>query len=131
MGKLTIYILIMSGLTLLFYFAGLLTGTANSTLLDFLLNIESIATSPVKIIITAAFFAVATGAAVSLFFNVFNLQAVAKYTLMGYILSIGWDFLAVASKVMSVNRYIGLLLFAPLLMLWIFTVYDYYNPAGL
>lgn len=129
MGKLTTYMFIMSGLTLLFYVTGLLHGTANSALLNLLLSPEGIKDSIFSGRVLAALGLITTAAAFLSTFYVINLQAVARISITLYLLSIGWDFIAVYAVVASVNSVIALLLFSPLLLVFVLTMYEFFDSG--
>ena len=46
---------------------------------------------------------------------------------MVFMLSFFWDFLAVTGKVMSVNVVLGVLFLAPLALVYILTVYEFFE----
>mgnify|MGYP001586366814 CR=1 FL=1 len=132
MGKLTVYIILMTGLSLLFYFSGLLPSSApTSLLLNSLLNITNLQNNYIYLSILGILGAIVIVTAGGVLFNIFNIQQVLKVAFMYLIYSIGFDFLMVARVIITANFYIGLLLFAPLLTLWVFVVYDFHQPSGL
>ena len=127
MGKLTIYLMIMSGLTLLFYFAGLLEDTASSILFNLLFDVQGISTN--ALVVGVVGIAVLIGAATTLstVFVVVDYRTVLRAGFVVFMLNLFWDFLAVTGKVMSVNVVLGVLFLAPLALVYILTVYEFFE----
>lgn len=126
MGKLTTYILMMSGLTLLFYFTGLTDNTINSTLLTLLLNPSNLSTSALGTQISLVLIGIATaGIVIGFFSQNSELILIAPFTI--WLLGVLWDFLSVANKVYSVNPVISILFFSPLLLLFGVTIVEFWR----
>lgn len=126
MGKLTTYILMMSGLTLLFYFTGLTDNTINSTLLTLLLNPSNLSTSALGTQISLVLIGIATaGIVIGFFSQNSELILIAPFTI--WLLGVLWDFLSVANKVYSVNPVIAILFFSPLLLLFGVTIVEFWR----
>ena len=127
MGKLTTYILIMAGLTVLFYFAGIIESTANSTFLDLLLNVESFRTSDLNSTVVLVLEAiVATGVLIGAVFAG-RLELAARATLSIFLLNLLWDFVRIFNAVRSTNAVLAILIFAPLLFLYFITVVEWWG----
>jgi len=130
MGKFTFYIMVMSGLMLIFYFGGIADNTGTSDFLNILLNIGDIKSSQLWDLILGpfGFFTLMGGLAIlsSLFFRA-NPEQVYLIPIVTYFLSLGFDFLLIFNKVYSVNSVIAVLIFSPVFLLYIVTVVEWYR----
>lgn len=127
MGKLTTYIIIMSGLMLLFYFTGLLGDTPNSALLDYLLSTEELGTSSFNTqLLLVLEGIVAVGIIVAAVFSL-NVELVLMGTLAIWLMNLFWDFLKVFMAVYSVNPVIAMLLFSPVMILYGVTIVEWWR----
>ena len=130
MGKLSTYIIVMSGLMLLFYFTGLTSGTPNSTLLDLLLAPESMpeldepegGISKEAILV---FEGVAITAAIVVGIVIGNVELALFGAFAVYFFNLGWDFLGVFNAVRAVNPVFAILIFAPILLLYVITMLEW------
>jgi len=129
MGKLTTYILVMSGLMLLFYFSGLLDSTANSTILNLLLNPESIKTSELDVQVILVLEGLLVGGIVVGFAAAGNVELGVMGIFAIFMMNMLWDFLRVFSKVYSINPVMALLLFSPILLLYAVTIIEWWRGA--
>lgn len=129
MGKATTYILVISGMMLLFYYAGLLSGTAsvNSALLDLLLNVQNIKDLGIwtKVVLVIELFA--TGAAIILgvFRNSPELFVTAPIAI--YMANLFFDFLIVYKVIASAAPVLAVLVFAPIIVLFTFTIVEWWR----
>ena len=128
MGKLTTYILIMSGLMLLFYFSGLLPeGTVSNTLLSMLLNPGNLKNSPIGLDSDVLFTGVMTAGLVIgylLYSNVeLGITAIFVLAMGGFL----WDFTRVYNVVYLANPVIAILLFSPVMLLFIITLIEWWR----
>jgi|TARA_Y100000310_G_scaffold342241_1_gene444515 hypothetical protein len=125
MGKLTNYIVLMSGLVLLFYFTGLIETSASATLLDTLLSPQSIADSPLgsKVKIAIGAIIALGGIAGGIIFN--NKQIVQNGIIGFFMFSFFLDFLEVYNKLATGNEVLAILIISPLLLLYVITVYEW------
>lgn len=127
MGKLTTYILIMSGLMVLFYFTGLLENTGSSTLLGMLLDPAGYKTSSLNTQILLVLTGIATAGIIVIGIVTHNVELALMGTLAIWILNLLWDFVAVFNKVYSSNPVIAILLFSPILFLFGVTVVEWWR----
>lgn len=125
MGKLTTYILMMSGLMLLFYFAGLIQNTANSTLLNLLLNPEDLANSSFKTNLFLVLEGIAIGGAIIIGLFQSNPEPPAVATFAIFIFNVFWDFSSVIAKVASTNKVAAILIFSPIMILFMVTLIEW------
>ena len=137
MGKMTTFLVIMIGMTLLFYFAGLLQDcradgtceceTANCGLLALLTHPENIQTSDmwVKIILSVEGLALVGAVIFTAFVGRLDLAVVAPVAIfLGNIL---WDFLKVFTVVYEAAPVLAILFFAPMLILFAVTILDWWR----
>jgi len=137
MDKLTTYFLIMTGLMLMFYFGGLLQDCSNdelcknttpsSMILNLILNPQNLQGSTLAVKIGLAMAIAAGGAAIISGFVTKNFELVATSALATYLLSLGFDFITVFIKVYSVSNELALLIFSPVIFLYLLTVYDWFR----
>ena len=127
MGKFATYIMMMSGLTLLFYFTGLLGETANSTLLNLLLNPENIASTSFTTAILTAILGISTVGVIAIGLVTGNIELAIMSPVAAYMLALGWDFVSVAQVVIAQDKVIGILLFAPILLLYVITIIEWWR----
>lgn len=137
MGKLTTYVLLMTGLVVLFYFTGLLTvcndegscsgATPSSNLLDFALNPQNLKETNFfeKAIITIGLAIAAGVAALATIFGKGELVIMGGMTI--YITGLLWDFMFVFSRVYSENPVFAVILFGPLLVLFVITMIEWWR----
>ncbi len=125
-NKFANYMMLMAGTTLLFYFFGLIDGGATDTFINILLNITDLSTSSKMLIFTglgAGVLAVAFGAAVLGFRADLVVFAVAVAPLLGF----GFDFVVVFLKVAEGSAVFAILVLAPLMFMWVFTVLEWWR----
>ena len=127
MGKLTTYTLVMGGLVLLFYFGGMINQTANSTLLDLLLGVESFRSSElVSVMIIAIEAIVATGVLIGAVFAG-RLELAARAGVAIFLLNLLWDFVTIFSVVESVASVLSILIFGPIIFVYFITVVEWWG----
>lgn len=137
MGKLTTYLVIMSGLMLLFYFGGLLptecgedglceVNTPSGKLLTILLRPQNMRTSTLGdwvIGILAGLAVVGSLVLSGIVYERLEYAAIAAF--LGFLVVVVWDFIAVFNVVRETNPVIAILLFAPFLLVFIPTVLEF------
>jgi len=146
MGKITTYMLIMAGITLLFYFGGLLTEcvgdeyctgtTPNSIILTSILKVGDLYnsddhTSPVpsnKNIYIAIAVAIGAMAVVSVGLGIISRSpewaALAPMAL--FLVLFGWDFLTIFSVIYAENQALALLI-SPIFVVWLLAVFEWFR----
>ncbi len=130
MGKFANYIVIMSGLTLLFYFAGLLDQTPNSTLLNLLLTPQTMQDTGFSIRALLAIQAILASAIVVGFAIAGNIELGVMVSFTVFLFNTLWDFIAVFSIVAASNPVIAILVFSPMLFLFIVTVLEWWRGVS-
>ena len=131
MGKMINMLTLMGGLSLLFYFTGLLDGTATSGLLTLLLNPQNLQQSGMVTAIigitTSVLVVVSTFVARNS-----NSDTYLMIPLVTLFLSFGWDFLAVYQRLASSSAIAGiiaLLIFSPLMLAYVVAVVEWWRGA--
>ena len=138
MAKLSLYIMMMSGITLLFYFSGLMGSTAdicdsanpNNALLCLLLSPEDLP-SPADSLSTSTIIAaiqglVGLGVVIGAFFTgQIELAIVSPVAIFTF--NLLWNFLDVFNRVREVNPVIAILTFAPFLYLFTIEIIDWWR----
>jgi hypothetical protein len=131
MAKLLTIIGIMSGITLLFYYGGVLTDTVNTTLLSMLLNPESFQTADL-ILKTLASAGLVVGAS-TLLLRAFGGPGAELYFMLGFVylfFSFGYDFLSIYQQIAAysaVGQVIGVLLLGPLMVMYVMAVVEWWR----
>lgn len=136
MGKLTFYLVIMSGLTLLFYFGGLLqecgedglceATTPNGQLLNILLHPENMRQSTLGDYVIGILAGLAVVGSLVLSGLVYErLEYAATAAFCGFLITVAWDFIAVFNVVREAVPVLAVLIFAPFLLVFIPTILEF------
>lgn len=131
MAKLLTMIGIMGGITLLFYYGGILSDTVNTTLLSMLLNPENFQTADMmlKVLSTAG---LVIGAS-TILLSRFGGPSAELYFMLGFVylfFSFGYDFLAIYQKMAAygpVAEAIGVLFFGPIMVMYSLAVIEWWR----
>lgn len=130
MGKLTTYLLVMSGIMLLMYFGGVLETNGTTTLLNLLLSPENLSQTQLSTRIIFAIEAIA-GTAIAVALVIAGKPELALMAPVAvYLFDLGWGFLDVFNKIVSTSpNYIPIatLFFAPLLLLYGVTILEWWR----
>lgn len=127
MGKFANYVVLMSGLTLLFYFMGLIENTANSFLLDLLLNPSNLQNTTLAFKVEIALEAILATAIVVGFAIGGNIELGVMVGFTTFLFNLLWDIMAVYAAISSFNPVFAVLIFSPLLLLWLVTVLEWWR----
>ena len=127
MGKFGTYVLFMSGIVLLFYFAGIITDTANTTFLTLLLNPESFRDSDLNIQVILVLEGVATAGILAIAVLTRNIELAVRGIFAIFLLNLLWDFIIVFNVIKSVNMPLAILIFGPLLLLYYVTIVEWWG----
>ncbi len=127
MGKFGTYVVVMSGLMLLFYFTGITEQTGTTTLLNLLLNPEGFQETPIAIKAIAVLTGILASAIVVGFAIAGNVELGVMVAFTTFLFNSLWDFIAVFNKVAAVNPVIAILIFSPLLLLFIVTMIEWWR----
>lgn len=128
MGKMTKFIVVMSGLVLLFYFTGLMDETAGGELLSILLNPNTLSESSFAAKILLGLSGVlAVGGVIVVGYLTKDLQTAVMAPVSIYLFNLLFCFSSVAAKIIAVSPVFGILTFSPILLLFIITILDYWR----
>lgn len=127
MVKFTRYVLVMSGLILLFYFGGLLQQTPSSTFLNLILNPSSFQETPLALKAVLAIEGILASAIIVGFGIGGNLELGVMVSFSVFIFNSLWDFISVYQLVAAVNPVIAILLFSPALFLFVITMLEWWR----
>ena len=130
MGKFGTYVIMISGLMLLFYFTGLTDQTGTTTLLNLLLNPEEFQNTPISIKATAVLTGILASAIVVGFAVAGNIELGVMIAFTTFLFNSLWDFIDVYSKVASVNPPLAILIFSPLFFLFIITIVEWWRGVS-
>jgi Ca2+/Na+ antiporter len=128
-GKLINSISLMSGILLLFYFGGLLSGTITSTLLNMALHPETLQTSSLVLKIISLTTVVLAIVSMVVARNQ-NSDFYLMIPLVILFLSFGWDFLVVYQQISSysdVGAVLAVLIFGPLMIMYVISVVEWWR----
>lgn len=128
MGKLTTYLLIISGIMILMYYAGFLNGS--DSLLTYLLNPSTMRDNGLALTIVAAVTAITTVVYLVAWAITGDRKSAALAPVAIYLLDLGYEILKVFNTLQSMNAsYTPLLVifFAPLLLIYTLTIIEWWN----
>jgi len=136
MGKLTVYILVMSGIMLLMYYGGMIDGT--DSLLTLLLNPQNISFSSFFTDNIVAVIEGLAGAAIGLALIASGKPELAAMSVLAiYLGDLGFNFIKVFNKLASIGAAEGstfgnylplaILLFAPIILLFCVTLAEWWR----
>lgn len=125
MGKFTTYIVVMCGLSILFYMAGL---ASNNPLLNIIINPGNIEYSLLYRAIGIALGAVAVGSAIGIGFVSRNVELGAVALLVtSTVLPLMFNFIPLITEVASTEAgtWISALIFGPTMIMFLFTIMEW------
>lgn len=127
MGKFTTYLLIMSGLMLMFYFTGLIPSGNGHTLLDILLHPDQMPAITLATLIKNALLGTGLITAIAVGFYTKNYELAFLAPIALFIIDMMWGFLPVIQKVYSVSPVLAVLLFGPVMFIFLITGVDWWR----
>lgn len=127
MGKMTGYILIMTGVTVLFYFTGLLSNTPNTVLLNLVLNTGQLTATPLYTKLSIAVLVLGVGGTILLGFISKQPELAATGLFTAYLVSLLFDFVSVFNVLASTNKALAILILSPWLILFIVTAIEWWR----
>jgi hypothetical protein len=129
MGKLLNFISLMSGLVLIFYFGGMLTGTATSELLSLSLDPSNLQNRDwVKIVFSVS--AVVISLASTFVSRSINSDFFLMIPFVTIFLNFGWDFLVIYQTLVAqseISGLIGAMVFGPLMLMYVVAVVEWWR----
>ena len=130
MGKFANYLILMSGLSLLFYFAGLIELTPNSTLLNLLLDPASFQNSDISLKAILVFEIIVGSAIIVGFAAAGNIELGIMSVIIIPLINLLWDFIAVFSIVSASNPVIAVLLLSPGIFLFVVSSIEWFRGVS-
>lgn len=129
MGKVAVMLLIMTGLMLLFYFGGLIEDTINSDLLNMLLKPADIPSPEFsfKENTLLVLEGLALGGAIVIGVLIRNVQLAVMAAIGVYFFNLTQDFLKVFDVVYAANAVIAILIFGPLMFIFLFSIVEWWR----
>lgn len=124
MNKAYTYLFIMSGIMLVFYFAGL--STEAGTLLSYLLEPENLNSTSMWITIVSAIGA-ASVAGLIVGISTRNVELAAAAPIALFLLTLGFDFIKIFIYMASLNSVLAILFFSPLMLLYPLTILEFWR----
>jgi len=122
MGKVTTYVLMFTGLSLLFYYFGLI---GNNALLTMILNPQNLSTSQFWTSIVIASLSTMSAIFVGIYYR--NVELASATVVVPFFFSLLWDFIQVFNRIRVENEFIAIVFFAPILFLFLMTMYEYWR----
>jgi len=127
MSKFINFMVIMSGLVILFHVFGVVTDTPNALLLDLLLNPEDMKDKSTFIQFISALEAIGLIGAVLIGLLTRNVELVAAATFTIWVVNMAMDFLSVVMALSSESRVLAVLIFSPFLLAYILSAFLYWR----
>ncbi len=127
MGKLTTYMIVISGLLLLFHLGGLIDKTPNAELLTAILNPENIKEGNLGLKAIIAIEAIGLVGAVILGLRGGNVELAASSLFAVFLLNFGWDLVRVFSVLRDANEVMALLILSPIMILYVITIVEWWR----
>ena len=126
MGKISIYIGLMAGLSVLFYLAGLIQNTPNAILLNTLLNPTSFFQSGIVNQLILVLSLVTAGGVVAATLLTDKLELALTRLFVIYLFNVGIDFVAVIIVLIQANAVWGVLI-TPFLFVYAIQVFNWWR----
>jgi hypothetical protein len=130
MGKMVIYLFILSAVLIALHFAGFMATTPSGFLVG-LLNPGSIDKSPffVQLVgILTLFGGAAVGIMVTVgSFTQFKPDLAVTILFTGYLISMVWDLIVLFTQISQINLFLATLVMSPLIILWLLTAIEWWR----
>jgi len=129
MGNFNKIIFIMSIILVLFYFGGIIEGgsSANSILVNFILNPENIQNISLMGIIVGAMSGIGIFGAIYVGIRTSNAELVANASVTIFLLNVMWDFIIVFTEIKAENPFLAIFIFGSLFLAITITAYDFFR----
>lgn len=116
---------------LVFYFSGLLQSTVSSTLLNILLTPESFGNTSglLYVQISAVLLGIATVGGIIVGYFTKNIELAIMSPLTLWVIDLLFDFVRVFLIVYNANIVLAILLFSPIMVLWVFIGIDWWRKV--
>lgn len=116
------YIALFSGVSLIFYFTGLVD---SNPFIDILLRPQNLSTSSLYLAIFTAIAGVA--AVIVIGFSTKNSELAVMSAVTAAMIPVLWNFTSVFLTLYEINEVLALLFFAPLMFLFVMNIVDYWR----
>lgn len=127
MAKMTNFLMIMTGIVILFYFFGYIENTFSSEILNIVFNPESIEVSRLILTITG-FVTAAIGISIAAIkLGQIQTDFIVFAPMVAVFLSFLWDFISIITVISSFNPYIAVILFSPLIVVYLITILEWWR----
>jgi len=128
MGKLVVYLAMLSVTLLLFHFAGLIENTPISFMLSILLDPQNLWNHPFYVKLTGIL-ALLTGTAGIVIGTVAptRYQAFVTISFTSLLFTIGWDLIAIFNVVRQTSYVLATLILSPLILIYTLTVIEWWR----
>jgi len=127
MGKFTTYMLLTTGIVLLFYFGGLLTGTATSTVLTLLLHPESLQNWSGTTILFASISTAAIFAGIIAGIIVRNVELAIMSAIVPVFAAFGWDIIQVYLVLAAEIPVLAILFMSPVMFVYVMSIVEFWR----
>jgi len=124
MGRATSYTILMTGFAVLFYYTGL---SGSSSLVQYLVNPQSMTSFQVVALIGSAILSSASGIAIGIFTK--NAELAVMTAIVPVLFGLLWDFILVFNAISSINTVLAVLFMGPVLFLYWMTLVDWWRGA--
>lgn len=126
MAKFSTYMFMISGFLLVFYFLGLNEGGALSGLLNLLLNPSQLKSSELVLLLGSVFTSLTIGVS-AIITRAYNPDLVILASLTPLLLEFGYELFLVFNIVKEVSTVFAVLVFSPMLLVYVFTVIEWWR----
>lgn len=130
MSRMLTFVAVMAGIVLLFNITGLVSGTPNSALMNFVLEPQSFQSSTLFVKVVLAMQAAAGIGAIFVGFRTQSLTLVASTTFTIFLLNILVDFIVVYSVLAAEVPWLALVIFGPLMIMYVVTAFDFWRSVS-
>lgn len=129
MGQSTTFIMVLSGLLLVFYLGGMMqdVSTPNTLFLDLVTNPQGMQSHSLLTQILAALTGAAAISGLIVGIVSRDAQFSVKAPVAAYLLNLGYDFVTLFGKVYAANEVIALLLFGVIFLMYIVAVFGWWS----
>lgn len=130
MAKLANYILLLSGISLLFYFMGILVDTPSSFLLSLILNPANLQATPWWVVTLSITGVIVTGGVIFVGWVATKSELWVFAPLLPLFFALGWDFIAIFAELNSINPILAVLFIGPILFVYTLMVIEWWRNMG-
>lgn len=129
-GKFTNLMLVLSGFLIVFYFLGLNDSGASSGLLNLLLHPENIKSNEKIVLIGTLIGSIIAAGAAALLTRSYSPEIIILASLVPMLLEFGYELIAIFNVVAHISSVLAVIVFSPILLLWVFTVLEWWRGVS-